>query len=146
MILMLSLVFIVRVVTLENKYNFHILLVILTLLDPLIWFTLMFGDLHLLLQKVAINIMWFLLMIILVILGFTLWNTALSWYLFINPLPAWFAPSFLLLLKIFVLILVANIYLIIFPCYWPKSVLLLGFLLLVLMHKMVWLNENTVMS
>jgi hypothetical protein len=36
MILMLSLVFIVRVVTLENKYNFHILLVILTLLDPLI--------------------------------------------------------------------------------------------------------------
>jgi hypothetical protein len=42
----LSLIFIVRVVILENKYNFHILLVILILLNPLIWFTLIFGVLH----------------------------------------------------------------------------------------------------
>jgi hypothetical protein len=68
---MLSLVFIIKVVTLENKYNFHILLVILILLDLLILFTLMFGVLLPLFQRVAINIVSFLLMIILVILGFT---------------------------------------------------------------------------
>jgi hypothetical protein len=68
---MLSLFFIVKVVILENKYNFHILLVILILLNLLIYFTLMFGvQLHLF-PKVVINIMSFLLMIILVILGFT---------------------------------------------------------------------------
>jgi hypothetical protein len=68
---MLSLVFIVKVIILENKYNFHILLVIPILLNLLILFTLMFGVQLLLFPKVVINIMSFLLMIILVILGFT---------------------------------------------------------------------------
>jgi hypothetical protein len=43
--------------------------------NPLILFTVMFGVLLLLFQKVAINIMLFSLMIILVILGFILRNT-----------------------------------------------------------------------
>jgi hypothetical protein len=68
---MLSLVFIVKVVILANKYNFHTLLVIPILLNLLILFTLMFGVQLLLFLKVVINIMSFLLMIILVILGFT---------------------------------------------------------------------------
>jgi hypothetical protein len=59
----------VRVVILENKYNFHILLVTLILLNPLIWFTLIFGVLHLLCQKVDINTMSFLLKIILATKG-----------------------------------------------------------------------------
>jgi hypothetical protein len=56
-------------VNLENKYNFHIYLVLLLLLDLLILFILMYGVLHLLLQRVVTNIMFFLLMIILVIHG-----------------------------------------------------------------------------
>jgi hypothetical protein len=54
----------------ENKYTFLILLVILILLDLLILFTLMFGAQFLLFQKVVINIISFLLMIILDILEF----------------------------------------------------------------------------
>ena len=64
--------FILRVVSLENRFCFPILLVSLTLLNPLILFTQMYGFPLLLLLKVAINIMLSLLMIILDILGFTL--------------------------------------------------------------------------
>ena len=65
-----SLVSIVKVASLESKYNFHIPLVFLILQDLLILFIQMYGVPHLLLQRVVINIMLFSLMIIPVILGF----------------------------------------------------------------------------
>ena len=66
-----SLVSIVKVVSLGNRYNSHILLLIPMLLNLLILSILMYGALLLLLQRVVINIMLFSLMIILNILGFT---------------------------------------------------------------------------
>ena len=69
---MLSLVFIVRDASLENRYNFHIPRVFLIQLDLLILFTQMYGVLPLLLQRAVTNTMSFLLMIILVIHGFIL--------------------------------------------------------------------------
>jgi len=60
----------VLVVNLENRFSFHILLVAQKLLNLLLLYTLMYGVLLLLYQKVAINTMLSLLMITLAIPGF----------------------------------------------------------------------------
>ena len=66
---LLTLASTVRVVNLANRYNSHILVVLLILLDLLILFTRMFGALRLLHPRVVIVTMSFLLMTILDILG-----------------------------------------------------------------------------
>jgi len=66
---LLILVSTARVAGLANRYNSHILLVLLILLDLLILFTQMSGDLHLLLPREVTVTMSFSLMTILDTLG-----------------------------------------------------------------------------
>ena len=57
---LLTLPFIVRVASLENRYNFHIHLVRLILFDHLTLFIQMYGVLHLFLLRVVTSIMLFI--------------------------------------------------------------------------------------
>ena len=66
---LLILVSIARVAGLANRYNSHILVVLLILPDLLILFTQMFGVLHLFLLRVVTATMSYSLMTILDILG-----------------------------------------------------------------------------
>ena len=74
------------VVSLANSYNYLIHRVRLGLLPLVILFILMYGVLPLLFPKVAIDIMFYLSMTALVLLGFISCTIAVSYFLSIAPL------------------------------------------------------------
>src|SRR5438045_1137880 len=93
----------VLVVSLASKYNCRTPLVTLFLRNLLILFTLMYGVLPPLFQKVVTSIMCFSLMISLVTLGYTSCHLEVKCSRFISPLLPWCTHSMVLRFALFVL-------------------------------------------
>jgi hypothetical protein len=100
---------IVFLVILENKHIYLLIKVSLCLLHHLIWFIMIFGALPLFPLRGSLIIFLFLLMIILIILGYIYYNIALNSLKFIKNFVKWYKPNFLIPSKFFVQIMLWNI-------------------------------------
>ena len=104
----------------------------------------MFGDLLLLLELVNLDILLFLLMIILVIVGSFLWNFILKFYQYIATLQKWLKHNSPNVTKLFDLAMLLNILNMRFNLCYIHMALYIIKLVQVPLSKMVELKENFV--